>query len=298
MNLQHLRYFVETAHTKNYNQAAERLHITQPSLSYALKELEEELGVPLFTKVGRTNVLTSYGERFLSYAEGALKTLDLGVEAVSSSVYEETVIRLGFLRFLGIGYVPRLIDAFMKENPRFNVRFECETGSTKLLLDGLNTKRFDAVFCAPAKHVQKYGTCVGIQRLYLIVPKGHPLSGRKSVRLSETFSYPYIYYAKGSGMRHIIENSQPGLSEKLDIRYELMEENVVAGFVASGLGIGIVPQMHILETLPLVRLEIQDPSAERDIYMLSTVTREMTPALQAFLQFAAKRAAAGEYDVN
>lgn len=69
MNLLHLRYFVELAGIQHYTRAAEKLCITQPSLSHAIAQLEVELGVPLFEKSGRGVVLTPYGKQFLSCAQ-------------------------------------------------------------------------------------------------------------------------------------------------------------------------------------------------------------------------------------
>ena len=80
MNLLHLRYFVELAGTQHYTRAAEKLCITQPSLSHAMAQLEAELGVPLFEKMGRGVVLTPFGQQFLSCARQTLLTLDEGVE--------------------------------------------------------------------------------------------------------------------------------------------------------------------------------------------------------------------------
>ena len=68
MNLFHLRYFVQLAETKHYTRAAEQLCITQPSLSHAINQLENELGVPLFEKSGRNTELTRFGEHFLIWA--------------------------------------------------------------------------------------------------------------------------------------------------------------------------------------------------------------------------------------
>lgn len=64
MNLSHLRYFVELAHTRHYTRAAEHLFITQPSLSHAIGQLESELGVPLFERSGRNTTLTGWGRSF------------------------------------------------------------------------------------------------------------------------------------------------------------------------------------------------------------------------------------------
>ena len=95
MNLFHLRYFVELAHTRHYTKAAEQLCIAQPSLSHAIRQLEEELGVPLFEKSGRNTTLTCFGEQFLDCAENALKTLDSGVEMLHQSALGAGTIRSG-----------------------------------------------------------------------------------------------------------------------------------------------------------------------------------------------------------
>lgn len=288
MNIQHLRYFVELAHTHSYTIAAQSLHITQPSLSYAISQLEDELGVPLFIRNGRTNVLTTYGNQFLTYAEGALKTLDSGVAAIHNTAREETVIRVGFLTFLGTKYIPNLLYHFREKYPDSQIVFHCETGSTALLLEGLDTNRFDVVFCAPSRQVPRLGTMVGHQRLYLIMPENHPLAERKEVKLEDTFQYPYVYYPRGSSMRNIIERRVPNLHEKLDIQYELMEERAVSGFVAAGFGLGIVPEMALSRTLPVRRVEIVDPVLEREIYMVPTMIREQSPALNMFLDYVRK----------
>lgn len=94
MNLLHLRYFAELAQTLHYTRAAERLCIAQPSLSHAISQMEAELGVPLFEKVGKSIVLTHYGEQFLACAQQTLMTLDNGVDALQRVGRGEGLIRL------------------------------------------------------------------------------------------------------------------------------------------------------------------------------------------------------------
>ena len=76
MNLNQLEYFRTLAHEEHYTRAAQMLSITQPSLSHAIAQLEQELGTRLFEKKGRNIVLTRYGKIFLPYVEDALKILD------------------------------------------------------------------------------------------------------------------------------------------------------------------------------------------------------------------------------
>lgn len=104
MNLFYLRYFVTLARVKHYTRAAEQLCITQPSLSHAISQLENELGVPLFEKSGRNTTLTRFGEEFLVCAEHTLSTLDAGVSSIRKSARGEGLIRLGFLRTLGVEF--------------------------------------------------------------------------------------------------------------------------------------------------------------------------------------------------
>ena len=117
MNLLHLRYFAKLAQTLHYTRAAEHLCIAQPSLSYAISQMEAELGVPLFEKVGKSIVLTHYGEQFLACAQQTLMTLDNGVDALQRVGRGEGLIRLGLLCTLGEDFVPGLAERFLKQYP-------------------------------------------------------------------------------------------------------------------------------------------------------------------------------------
>lgn len=148
MNLFYLRYFVTLAHVQHYTKAAEQLCITQPSLSHAIMQLEKELGVQLFEKTGRNTTLTRYGEEFLICTEHTLETLDAGVENLQRSARGEGLIRLGFLRPLGVEYVPRLAASYLAEHSDKRIDFTFHTDVTGPLLDGLEAQRFDLLFCS------------------------------------------------------------------------------------------------------------------------------------------------------
>ena len=117
MNLLHLRYFAKLAQTLHYTRAAEHLCIAQPSLSHAISQMEAELGVPLFEKVGKSIVLTHYGEQFLACAQQTLMTLGNGVDALQRVGRGEGLIRLGLLCTLGKDFVLGLAERFLKQYP-------------------------------------------------------------------------------------------------------------------------------------------------------------------------------------
>lgn len=194
MNIFYLRYFVTLAHVKHYTKAAEKLCIAQPSLSHAIKQMEKELGVPLFEKNGRNTTLTCFGEEFLTCAEQTLSMLDAGIKSIQRSARGEGLIRLGLLRTLGVEFIPGLAAEFLKENPGSNIQFTFHTGVTQTLLEGLAARKFDLVFCSqPPENLNFTAIPVQKQNLVLIVPENHPLSHRSAVDLSETVPYPQIF---------------------------------------------------------------------------------------------------------
>lgn len=291
MNLAQLRYFVELAHTRHYTKAAQRLYITQPSLSHAIGQLEEELGVPLFEKSGRNTTLTSFGQQFLCCVESSLSTLDEGVEAMRRAARGEGVIRLGLLRTLGVDLIPELAAGFLREHPGERIQFTFGTGVTQSLLDGLLAQQYDLVFSSrPGVELGLRAVKVGRQDLVLIVPRGHPLSGRGAVDLGETLDYPYVYFSAGSGLRGVLDGLFQSVGERPKIAYEVEEDQVVAGLVARGFGIGVVPHMELLSHLEVEVLQIVRPAWERNFYMISNERIFVPPVVRRFQQFVLERA--------
>lgn len=286
MNLFYLRYFVTLAHVQHYTKAAEQLCITQPSLSHAISQMEKELGVPLFEKVGRNTTLTRFGEEFLSCAEHTLSTLDEGVASLKRSARGEGLIRLGLLRPLGVEFVPRLAARFLEEHPDKEIQFTFHTDVTQHLLEGLAARKFDLLFCSkPQEELGLTAVPIRRQELVLITPKNHPLAEEKSIDLAKTAPYPYVYFAKSSGIRDVIDEMFIKSKIVPKIVYETEEDQVVAGLVAQGFGIAVVPYMDLLLKLNLNILKINTPSYERNFYLVNDDSVYMSPAVKAFQKY-------------
>ena len=286
MNLFYLRYFVTLAHVQHYTKAAKQLCIAQPSLSHAISQMEKELGLPLFEKSGRKTTLTRFGKEFLTCAERTLSTLDAGIESIQRSARGDGSIRLGFLRLLGVEFIPKLAAEFLRENPDSNIQFTFHTGVTQGLLEGLASKKFDLVFCSEPSPELNF-TAVPIQRqdLVLIVPKDHPLSSRHTIDLSETAPFPQVFFAKSSGLRSVADQmfSKSGIEPV--IAYETEEDQVIAGLVSKGFGIAVVPYTDLLIKLDVKILQINSPAYERNIFMINDDSTFMPPCVKNFRQF-------------
>ena len=286
MNLYHLRYFVTLAHWEHYTKAAAELSITQPSLSHAISSLEQELGVNLFEKEGRNIVLTKYGRLFLADVEKSMEILEAGIKTLKSAGIGEGTIDLGFLRTLGTDVVPGFISGYQKEYADRNVNFNLNTGVTEDLLNGLKNKKYDLVLCSKMpKEPSIEFIPVAQQKLVLIVPINHPLAIRNSITLTETLQYPQIIFSKRSGLRPIIDELFEVAGGYPEVVYEIKEDQVIAGFVAKGFGIAVVPDMPILETMDVKKLEIKSPNLLRNFYLAFLKDKYISPAAQTFKNY-------------
>lgn len=298
MNLHHLRYFAELARTGHYTRASEELCISQPSLSHAIRQLEEELGVPLFEKNGRNTTLTCFGVQFLECVENILKTLDTEVENLKRSAKGAGTIRLGFLRILGVHWLPALAERFLKNQEPDSIHFTFHSGATEDLLKGLRARHYDLVFCSHPNDDTGL-LCIPVirQKLVLIVPEKHPLSEFDSVSLEETLEYPFIYFAKSSGLRYDIDGLFRAVGRQPKIMFETEEDQVIAGLTSRGFGIAIVPEMEILKELHVKQIQISHPCAERIIYMICNSHIFTPPAVENFRQFVIKLSAKKDSDM-
>ena len=291
MNLDHLRYFVKLSELRHYTRAAEQLCISQPSLSHAISQLESELSVPLFEKSGRNTVLTRYGEEFLECAQRSLGILDAGMESLQRSAKGEGVVRLGFLRTLGVDFIPKLTSDFIAADPNSGVEFSFHSDLSSGLIDGLLQHKFDLVFCSePERSLGLTATPVTSQKLVMIVPNGHPLADRGSIGLAETLEYPAVWFAKGSGLRKVVDGMYEQVGGKPISVIETEEDEVIAGLVAAGFGIAVVPDMDMLHKLDISVLEITSPPYHRDFFMVWDDSVFMSPAAQRFRSFVLGRA--------
>ncbi len=291
MNLDHLRYFVKLAEIRHYTRAAEQLCISQPSLSHAINQLETELGVPLFERSGRNTTLTRFGEEFLECAQRSLDTLDVGIGSLQRSARGEGVVRLGFLRTLGVDYIPVLTADFLDADPDCGIQFSFHSGLSGELIDGLLQRKFDLVFCSePDPSLGLSAVPVTSQELVMIVPKNHPLAGQESVDLADTLQYPAVFFAEGSGLRKVIDRMYDKVGGRPASVIETEEDEVIAGLVSAGFGVAVVPYMDMLQKLDISLLKISSPPYSRDFFMIQDDAVFLPPAAQRFRSFVLGRA--------
>lgn len=287
MNLKHLEYFRVLAKMEHYTQAADYLSITQPSLTYAISELEKELGTYLFEKQGRNIRLTKYGQFFLTYVDNALNELKKGEKELRELVSPtHGTIDLAFIYTLGSHFVPSMINNFSSEETNRNISFSFSQGTTKNIIQGLKDEKFDLAFCSLSENEPDIDFIPIIQEeLVVIVPFNHPLAAYDRIDLKDTAPYPFVFFNKESGIRSLIDSLFAKVGVTPQIICEVEEDSAVAGLVSVNYGIAILPRIWILQHFNVKILPIENPPHERFIYLASIKNRYLSPAVHLFRDF-------------
>lgn len=287
MNLSQLQYFKVLAQEEHYTRAAQMLSITQPSLSHAISQLEQELGTRLFEKKGRNIVLTRYGKMFLPYVEESLKVLNEGVQRIQEvNGSRHGIIHLAYIYTMGSEFAPKLVRKFLDTYPDYDIEFHFTVGTTGEIIDGLKDDKYDIVFSSYKDGEQDIDfKKIANQKLVLAVPMDHPLSIKDSVDLRDTIEYPQIYFEKGSGLRPVIDQMFEEIGQFPKVAFEMEEDSSMAGLVAQGFGIAVMPDIPILRSLSVKTLDIYNPPYERAVYLATLKQRYLSPVAKAFIRF-------------
>ena len=145
MTLQQLRCFITLSQTLHYTEAARQLYLSQPSLSYAISTLENELGVKLFTKTGNTISMTEYARELLPYATVAVNSVDTGYERIKQ-MKNPTSFRLGYIYSISYDFLPRFLNLIPMVTNSSEATFSFVQGQYEDIIARLNDGTLELAF--------------------------------------------------------------------------------------------------------------------------------------------------------
>ncbi|MCF0258689.1 MAG: LysR family transcriptional regulator, partial [Erysipelotrichaceae bacterium] len=203
MTLNQIEYFVEVARLENYRQAAERLHVSQPSLSRSIANLEEELQVDLFEKRGRGVTLTKTGKMFLEHADRILEECKAAQTKMNEISTGGGVIAIGYVFPLAGSFIPRHVRQFLSIPGNDQITFQFTQNHTPYFVEKVEKGQLDVGFGGCMDHIDLEYFPVASQELVIITPLGHPLEDLPEVSFEQLEQYPVIGYDRHSWMgRH------------------------------------------------------------------------------------------------
>ena len=191
MDIQSIRTFVQVATLENYTKAANEMNYAQSTVTMQLKRLEEELGYPLFEKIGRRNYLTSQGRTFLSYANRILSLLQEASSLSDDPKLMKGAVRVGALESLVFSKVLPRISEYRSQYP--NAEISIKIGESRELLTMLRENRIDIAWVSGERITDSSLRCILQQEesLSFVASSSHPIAHKKAT-VEEILSYPVI----------------------------------------------------------------------------------------------------------
>jgi len=258
MDLRHLRYFAAVADTCHFGQAAEQLRVAQSALSYAIRQLEAELDVPLFKRTTRQVSLTAAGEFLRSEATRILAGVDeaeQGVRRIAAG--RSGVLRLGLAGTAAFSHLPRIARMVKRELPGVALDIQADI-LTPSQCDGLRSGALDlGVLRPPAVGDDIELRTLDIEALVLAVSVDHRLAVEPVVSMSDLRSEPFVCYAsRDSAVNDAVMRScrRAGFVPRRE--HSAPGTAVLLALVAAGLGVAVVPES--VRSLPLAGLVFRD----------------------------------------
>lgn len=293
LTLRQLKIFDAVAHHLSFTRASKALHLTQPAVSMQIKQLEEEVGLPLFEQVGKKVFLTDAGEEMQRYANSILETLGEAREVFD----EMRGLERGRLRIAVAStanyFVPQLLASFCQRYP--GVRVSLDVTNRSRLLEALAENETDLVIMGkPPSGMDLVAESFMDNPLVAIAPPGHPLASEKDIPLKRLEEETFLVREKGSGTRSATERFfvEHGLS--LPSTMEMSSSEAIKQGVEAGLGFGLL-SLHTLEMelalKRLVILDVRELPILRKWYIMHRAGKRLSAVAQGFKDFVLKESA-------
>lgn len=279
MTLQQIRYFLEVTETQNFTAAANNLFVAQSSLSYAIHELEHELGIPLFARnVNKKVILTEYGETFFPYAKRLSDTLHEAEESMKSLKNPLSgTVKFGFCYCFTTSDLPGLLRDFYDDNPNsdINIEFTVDNGQTPID-EEMILGRYDLLLTTSPVVDGCKGAKITTQALKVYVPNDHTLAEKNVVTISDLVDETLINVTQGGNLDLTIRDMFTAKSFKPNIIY-CTDWLTQFGYIAMRYGIAISSGMPVYREY-IKELLLDDPKAMRSLYLHWPKNRKLSKA--------------------
>lgn len=286
-----LQVFHTVARLLSFTKAAEALHMTQPAVTFQVRQLEEYFNTRLFDRTHNRISLTEAGKRVYEYAD-RIFTLYAEMENAVRDLTGEVsgVLMLGASTTVAEYLLPALLGDFKRRYPEVVIRLQ--VGNTDAIVSMVENNTIDlGVVEAPVHNRNLVVEQCMLDRMVLIVPPAHELATAEPMPLLKLSEWPFICREEGSGTREVIMESfqnSGGNCANLNTVMELGSPEAIKGAVEAGMGVSIVSRATIGKELKLGSLVAVnvEPPIERPFSFVHQKQKFRLRAIEVLLDFA------------
>ncbi len=286
MTLRSLEIFLSVAKHGKMSEASNELHISQPTISQAISELEKEYGVLLFERLSKKLYITEAGRQLLSYAQNILALTDEMTKSMKNLSDHKTIL-LGATITVGKCILVDIVSRFEKLYPNIKI---CVTIDNTLTIEHLLIKsQIDiALVEGTIKNTELIITSAIPDSLVLVAHHKHPLAKRDSVGIKELSSYPFILRENGSGTREIFESKLRKYNVAVDVKWSCYGNDSILEAVLANQGLTVISERLVkpyVDNKELFIIPIRNIKMNRNFSLVHHKTKYMSEALLCLSNF-------------
>ena len=291
MDVRGLEVFLSVAKHLNFTRAGEEVHLSQPSVSVRIRQLERDLGSKLFEQLGKRIALTEAGQLLLPYAIRVMAAMDDALHAIDElKGLERGSLRIGASTTPGMYLIPGTIAQFKQQYPKIDVHLAVR--DTRQIEEGVIRNEFDFGFVGGHLAGDEVDVLPWIiDHLVLVVPSNHLLARKKSVKVADLRKERFILREPGSATRAAVVNHLQKSDLKVETIMEMENPESVKKAVQSGLGIAFISKFAVeteLKAKTLVAVRVKGLDINRELKIVYRKDKHLGRAAQTFIEMARK----------
>lgn len=282
MTLRHLKIFVNVCEAKTVTKAAEILHLAQPSISLAIRELEEYYGIQLFDRIHRKLYLSERGKQFLDYARHILTLYDDMEHEIRNPI---GVLKVGSSITIAHFLLPEVVEKFYKRYPETKIHAIIENSNDieqRLLNNELDFAMIEGREHDASLTAKQFMS----DHLVLICGLHHPLANKKEVSITELPEYDFLLREKGSGGRELFESMMLVHDIRIKPIWESISTKSIIRAAAKGIGVSVLPYRLVENDLKegnIKEIPVKGVFFQRPYYLIYHKNKMVSEQMRYFM---------------
>lgn len=260
MNIRRLKIFMTVTETKSMTEAGKVLYMTQPAISQAIADLEEELKVKLFERINHKLVLNYTGEVLYQYGKQILNLIEEAEHSIDDIAnMNKGRLRIGASTTIGIYLLPKIIRKFKEKNQEFDIAFVID--NTAVIEEMVLNYQLDIGLVEGPLHLNEIVVTPFCEdELYLVSSPQHPWAKMGRIDVNQLEGVSFMLREQGSGTREVFENTMTKHQISYKIQHIINNTEAIKKAVEENIGLAIISRLALLEELRtdrLARIELE-----------------------------------------
>lgn len=245
MELREIRTFLQVAQRKSFSKAAEALGYSQAAVTIQIKQLEQELGIHLFDRLGKQTVLTHHGEIFYGHAVAILRELENARDAVTEAKELTGVLTIGTIESICASLFPELLAEYHRRYPK--VKLSIVLDSPDVLLNKMNQNSIDLVYLLDQRisDPRLVKVLEEEEDVVFVSSAAHPLAKRASLTLSEAASEPFLLTEKNASYRFVLDRYLAAAGKEINPFLEIGNTEFIIRLLRQNPGLSFLPEFAV-----------------------------------------------------